>query len=95
MRLKFFVRNQRYNDIFSAYRDANCNQDRAQQTNLTHNQCEGLWKLKKHVKEEEIVIVKSDKTDKPIAVSREAYKQMGMVHIGNDKVILNVEAMEI
>ena len=88
---EIFVRTERYEQIFNDYSNRNCNTEGAQRSNLNHNQRQGLVKLKKRVKEGNIILLKTDKTDKLAVVSPDVYLEMGEVHIGDDKTITMAE----
>ena len=44
---EIFVRSERYMETFVKYKEKHCNSQGSQRSNLTHNQRQGLSKLKK------------------------------------------------
>ena len=61
--------------IFGEHRDANCKKD-LQPNNLSKEEAEGLESLQKKIQKKEILILKTDKSGKFIAVSEEDYRKM-------------------
>ena len=66
-----------------------------QRPNLTPEQNRGLKLIKKRIKEGEYLVLKSDKSNKFVILSREAYIQMGMKHVTEDKELTNSEVTDI
>ena len=89
------VKGQGLLSTFNAYVTWNCNKEGEQRTNLTKEQEEGLKSLRKRTKEREIVVMKTDKTDKLAVVSWEAYMKMGEVHLQGDREIMGEDVTRI
>ena len=70
--------------IYNEYRKEECNQKGEVKGNLTEDEKEGLKSLQKRMKNQEIVICKSDKSGKLCVVSREEYIRMGQEHTSKD-----------
>ena len=79
------LRRQRYKSIFNVQFDIT--QNGVQWSNLSRDQAEGLKTLEKRTKEEDIFILKTDKSGKLVARSPEAYLEMGEEHCSRDKEI--------
>ena len=62
---------------FKSYKEQKCNEKGEQASNLTRQELRGLRKLKKRVKEKEILILKTDKSGKLMPINREFYEKMG------------------
>ena len=62
---------------------------------LTEDQARGLKKLAKRVKEGEIVITRTDKSERLFVSNTDDYREKGMVHVGNDKKISEEEVKKI
>jgi hypothetical protein len=62
---------------------------------LTEEQARGLKKLAKRVKEGEIVITRTDKSERLFVSNTDDYREKGMVHVGNDKKISEEEVKKI
>ena len=70
--------------IYNEYRKEECNQKGEVKGNLTEDEKEGLKSLQKRMRNQEIVICKSDKSGKLCVVSREEYIRMGQEHTSKD-----------
>ena len=53
--------------------------------NLTMSEKKGIQKLRKRIKEEEIVVLKTDKSGKLVVANKENYLKMGMSKIKEDR----------
>ena len=73
--------------IYSEYRKEECNQKGNVRGNLTEEEKDGLKSLQKRMKNQEIVILKTDKSGKMCVVTREEYIRMGQEHTGKDAEI--------
>ena len=82
-------------ETYSEYKKSNCNSKGDQRSNLSHKQRLGLQSLKKKVKEKSIIVCKTDKSGKLAVVSPEIYKELGQVHIKDDKPIEYKDAKKI
>ena len=80
-------RRELHDKIYQKYRKENCGKTGEQDSNLTEEERRGLKSLMKRVKEEEIVIVKTDKSGKLSVTNRDKYLEMGQVHVGGDKKV--------
>ena len=63
--------------------------------NLTRQEIRGLKKLKQRVKKGELVIVKSDKSGKIMAMDKREYLKIGVKGVGKDKKITREEVKKI
>ena len=81
--------------IYKDYRRENCKKNGEQEPNLTEQQQLGLKSLKKRIQEEDIIILKTDKSGKLCVASVEEYIRMGKEHAGKDKLVSRKEIAEI
>ena len=63
--------------------------------NLTNREKKGLRKLRKRIQKDEIVILKSDKSGRLIAMRKEEYLRMGLRQNGQDKKLTRKEILKI
>ena len=77
------------------YRDKNCNESGDQKSNLTLVEERGLRKLKKRVRNKEIVVLKTDKSGKLVVANKEKYLKMGMSKIKEDRELKRPEIKKI
>ena len=89
------LRRESHNRVYQRYRQEFCNMDGEQKSNLTENEKMGLKRLKKRIKDGELVVMKTDKSGKMSVTDRENYIQMGQEHVKNDKKIGNEEVRKI
>ena len=81
------VRKRTQKDTFEKYRKENTNTKGEQKTNLSPEERSGLHSLQKKIKEEEIIIMKTDKSGRFLVITPEQYLEMGKVHTSTDKEI--------
>ena len=81
------TRSEKYIKAFQDYKDQFCNSEGNQRSNLNHTQRQGLKKIKERIKTGEVIICKTDKSDKLAAVSTDIYRELGKAHIKQDKQI--------
>ena len=81
------TRRELHDKIYQKYRKENCGKTGEQESNLTVEERKGLKSLMKRVKDEEIVIIKTDKSGKLSVTDRDKYLEMGKVHVGGDKKV--------
>ena len=81
---KISIRGEAFEKVFKEYVNENCDKKGKQEPNLSKSQMRGISKLKKRVKEGEIVIMESDKSGKLSVATTEKYLEMGEVHVGKD-----------
>ena len=62
--------------------------------NLTEDEKEGLRSLQKRIRENDIIIIKTDKSGKMAVISRDEYIKMGEEHTGRDQEIDRKEIIE-
>ena len=72
----------------------NCNKRSEQKPNMTKTEAAGLKSLKKRIDNEEIIILRTDKSSKLAATDPETYLEMGKKHTKNDTVITMGELKE-
>ena len=82
-------------ETFRSYRKRNCNERGEQPSNLNRKQNRGLRKLKQRIKDNELVILKTDKSGKLIAMKREDYEKLGKDKCRQDKKIKREEIRRI
>ena len=70
---------------FESYKRKRCNEKGEQLSNLTKQEMRGLRKLKKRVKENEILILKTDKSGKIMPIKRELYEKLGKEKCKEDR----------
>ena len=73
--------------IYRDFKNEFTDEKGVQETNLTEEEARGLEKLKKRVKEGELVVVKTDKSGKFSIMSLTEYKRAGEVHTIKDKEV--------
>ena len=73
--------------IYKKYREEVCNKKGEVRGNLTEDEKDGLKSLQKRIKEQEIIILKTDKSGKLCVTTREEYRKMGEEHTNKDEVI--------
>ena len=81
---KIEVRKRTHKEIFNKYRIKHTNKKGEQKSNLTKNEQAGLKSLLKRIKNEEIMVVKTDKSGKFIVTTPEKYIEMGKEHTDKD-----------
>ena len=86
---------QKIMKTFRKYREKNCTEKGEQESNLTSAELKGLRKLKKRIRNREIVILKTDKSGKLAPMSREKYEKMGKEKVKNDEKIDRTEVRRI
>ena len=89
------IREDAYQEIFKGYVEEKCGGSGRQKVNLSRSQQKGLAKLKKRVKEWEIVVCRTNKSGKFAVVTTQAYLDMGRKHTEGDMVISESEAKVI
>ena len=80
--------------IYKEYRYEVCNKKDEVQGNLTEDEKDGLRSLQKRMKEQEIIMMKTDKSGKLCIISREEYIKMGEEHAKKDREIDRREIIE-
>ena len=88
------MRREIYRKLEADYRREKCDKNGKQPTNLTKTQEIGLKKLKKRIKDGEIHIMKTDKSNKFAVTTLENYIEMGQKHIRNDREVSYEEITE-
>ena len=89
------IRRDVHEKIYNTYRQEFCNKNGEQHTNLTEQEQRGLKKIQKMIKEENLVILKTDKSGKFATTNLENYLRMGQEHTGKDKIITRVDIRNI
>ena len=87
------VRKDRYMRTFSNHMESNCIKG-VQKDNLTHTQRSGLKRLQKRIKDDEAVVLQTDKTGGFAVCSLEDYTNMGWAHVKGDTEITWEKAAE-
>ena len=73
--------------MYNDYRKEKCNKKGEVEGNLTEEEKYGLRCLQKMIKNQDIVILETDKSGKLCVVSWEEYTRMGREHTGRDQEI--------
>ena len=73
----------------------NCNDKGEQKTNLKTNEARGLRKLRKRIKNKEILAVKTDKSGKITVIGRDLYEKLGKENCRQDRQITDCEHRQI
>ena len=81
------IRREIHGNIYNTFRHEHCSKNGEQKQNLTEQEQKGLESLVKRMSEEDLIIMKTDKSGKFCITTREEYKKMGSDHTKNDKVI--------
>ena len=82
-------------ETFKEYRRKNCTEKGEQETNLTRKELRGLRKLKKRIRNKEIIILKTDKSGKLTPINRDNYEKIGKSKIIKDEKIGRKELRSI
>jgi hypothetical protein len=88
------VRREKYAQVCTEYIGKNCSNKGEQEQNLTKDELKGLIKLKKRIKEGDVLVMCTDKSNKFAITDRETYKAMGAVHTARDRKIGRREMIE-
>ena len=88
------VRREKYAQVCTEYIGKNCSNKGEQKQNLTKDELKGLIKLKKRIKEGDVLVMCTDKSNKFAITDRETYKAMGAVHTARDRKIGRREMIE-
>ena len=89
------IRRDVHTKSFNQYRQKFCNKNRAQKTNLTEQEERGLKRLLTRIQEDNIVVLKTDKSGKFAATTQENYLKMGQEHTNKDTIIQRIDIIEI
>ena len=83
-------------EIYSDYKTQYCSVSGDQELNLNWEQAKGYKSLRRRSKEENLMVLVTDKSGKPTAVSRPIYLTMGSIHTAKDQEITwkEVEAIQ-
>ena len=88
------IRRNMYKKMEDDYKEKYCDSAGKQPSNLTKQQEIGLKRLRKRLREKEIIIMKTDKSNKFSVTSVEDYIKLGEEHTGKDKEITLAEITE-
>ena len=83
-----------YEKIFNDFKKKNCDKRGKQKTNLTEPEEMGIKSLEKRIEAEEILVVKTDKSNRLAVIKRADYLEMGRKSIENDKEVSRKEIIE-
>ena len=89
------IRRNAHGKIYNEYRQEFCSKSGEQRTNLTDQEERGLKKLQKKIKEDNLVILKTDKSGKFATTNLENYLRMGQEHVQKDKVITRTDIRNV
>ena len=88
------LRRENIRRVFREIKAKVCNKRGQQKSNLTEGQEEGIKSLRKRIADEEIIVMKTDKSGKFAITDRDNYEEMGRAHTGKDRVIGDDEARD-
>ena len=88
------IRRSKYLEVCRKYITNNCNQKGEQRSNLSKEELRGLISLKKRIKEGNLIIMNTDKSNKFGLTDIDTYRAMGRVHTSKDKKITRRELIE-
>lgn len=94
MESEIVVRTESYKKIFKEYIDRETKKGRQRQE-ITRQEKAGIYKLKKRIKEGEVIVSKTDKTGKLAVQSRAAYEKGGQEHTEKDTLITRQDTEKI
>merc|ERR1712105_451297 len=83
-----------YLETFNKHKNEFCNKRGEQVSNLDEDEEKGLKMLKKRIKNGELIVMKTDKSNKFAVTSVDNYLKMGQAQIKNDKEINRQEICE-
>ena len=88
------MRRENIKRVFREIKTKICNGKGQQKSNLTGEEEEGIKSLRKRIDEEDLIIMKTDKSGKFAVTNREKYERLGEAHTGKDRKIGDDEARE-
>ena len=89
------LRREIHDRVYQEYRREHCTSNGEQESNLTSQERKGLESLQKRMKTENLIIMKTDKSGKLCVTTEQMYKEMGEVHVKEDKIIDRDKIREI
>ena len=89
------IRRDMHDKIYNKYRHEFCNKNGEQKSNLSEQEQRVLKKLQKRIQEDNLVIMKTDKSGKFAATNLENYIRMGQEHTSKDKKITRTDIRKI
>ena len=89
------VRKRSQKEIYEKFRKINTNKKHEQKSNLKKSEKDGLRSLMKRMKNEEIIIMKTDKSGKFVVTTPEKYIEMGEDHTNKDTEISWAQMREL
>ena len=81
------VRKRTNKELYEKYRTKNTNSKGEQRTNLTKDEKLGLKTLQERINKDEVIIMKTDKSNKFVVTTPDNYVKMGEEHTAKDKEI--------
>ena len=88
------IRRSKYMEISRKYISSNCSKKGEQRSNLSKDELKGLISLKKRIKEGNLIIMNTDKSNKFGLTDIETYRAMGRVHTSKDRKISRKELIK-
>ena len=89
------ARKQAQTEIYEKYRREFTNKNNKQESNLTRIEQEGLKILEKRTRNNEIIVMKTDKSGRFVVTNEQEYKKMGQEHTEKDLEITMREVHEM
>ena len=88
------IRRKSFRRVVANFRKEECNHKMEQKPNLTKSEANGLKSLQNRIQNEEIVVLRTDKSSKLSVTDLNTYIEMGKKHTKNDTIISMKEVAE-
>ena len=88
------IRRKKHLELVREYIKEKCNEDGEQVQNLSKGAQRGIKSLKKRIREGELVVLETDKSNRFCVTTIDNYRSMGEVHTKNDRKITREEMIE-
>ena len=88
------IRRKSFRRVVANFRKEECNHKMEQKPNLTKSDANGLKSLQNRIQNEEIVVLRTDKSSKLSVTDLNTYIEMGKKHTKNDTIISMKEVAE-
>jgi hypothetical protein len=88
------IRRKSFRRVVANFRKEECNHKMEQKPNLTKSEANGLKSLQNRIQNEEIIVLRTDKSSKLSVTDLNTYIEMGKKHTKNDTIISMKEVAE-
>ena len=88
------IRRRKHLQVVKKYMEAHCNEKGEQIQSLSRRAQKGLKSLKKRIRDGELVVMETDKSNRFCVTDINTYRIMGEVHTGKDRKITREEMIE-